>query len=562
MVVEDYPRNTIDLSYSDGSRSRKSPLLSRGKRQVNSPTPPTNTISPPTWWGLWQTSTTTVAPTTPLWWTQPPRPSTAENNSSGRPTVTPQTRSGSPLSKLPLQFAFLVDPAAPSCQEGLYLPKLLAPTPADGERIMAEVNKEVEIRVKAQATHSTIQSLVISGPANITKHRDTNGEFVIRWTPILDDLGEQYPICFAVESLRGSSGYQSEMRCVLVEIRKEQIEATVTCTETTMKVEVEKDSFFGLEEEHLRLSDPSNTICSLDKLSNNTHIVAIIPLNGCGTEIEEDDDYLIFKNEITTVEDDPNELITRKHLVEARFYCQYPKRGNVTLSFSAHRKNVTVWEKGFGKFTYQFQFYQDDQFEAMFDPNLYPLEFDIGNRIYMQIDASTSINNTEMFVESCRAAPYDNPNYHPTYSIIENGCVVDSTVQTYPASNDRQFQFSMEAFKFIGLHDQVYISCTVMMCEAGNPNTRCSRGCMNSTWSNGHNRRKREAMIQSGKHFVSQGPLRLKREADLRGGSAFNLNLVFVAGCLLVAVGMVCGVLIYKTKASRVKYQPLSSYEN
>ncbi|XP_035991734.1 CUB and zona pellucida-like domain-containing protein 1 [Fundulus heteroclitus] len=479
--------------------------------------------------------------------------------SSSTPNVT-----GTPLSKQPLQFSFLVDPPISSCQEGLYLPKLVAPTPAHGERIVAEVNKEIEIRVKAQAAYSTINNIIFSGPSNVTKHRDVNNEFVLRWTPVEDELGDHFAICFVVESVGGSRVYQSEMRCVLVEVRKEQIEATVTCTETTMKVEVEKDSFFGLEEEHLRLSDPSNTICSLDKLSNNTHIVAIIPLNGCGTEIEEDDDYLIFKNEITTVEDDPNELITRKHLVEARFYCQYPKRGNVTLSFSAHRKNVTVWEKGFGKFTYQFEFYQDDQFGPIYDPNFYPLEFDIGDRIYMQIDASSSINNTEMFVESCRAAPYDNPNYHPTYSIIENGCNVDPTLQIYSTSNDRQFRFSMEAFKFIGLHDQVYISCTVMMCEAGNPNTRCSQGCMNSTWSNGHNRRKREAMVQSGKHFVSQGPLRLKREADLRGGSAFNLNLnlVFVAGCLLVAVGMVCGVLIYKTKASRVKYQPLPSYEN
>ncbi|XP_043960290.1 uncharacterized protein LOC122824117 [Gambusia affinis] len=544
LVVEDHPRNTVDLFYSDGSRTRKYPLSAN----PTSPTsPPTSAVSTTPWWGWWPTTTTTTAATSP-WWRMTHRPG--------------YLTSGSPLSKLPLQFAFLVDPAVPSCQEGLYLPQLVAPTPAEGERIMAEVNKEVEIRVRAQATRSAIQSLVVSGPANITKHKDTNNEFVLRWTPVLDDLGENDPICFAVESVSGSSVYQSQTRCVLVEIRKEQIEATVTCSESTMKVEVDKASFFGLQEDHLRLSDPSNTICSLRRHSNSTHIVAIIPLNGCGTQIEEDDDYLIFKNEITTKEDDPNELITRKHLVEARFYCQYPKRGNVTLSFSAHRKNVTVWEKGFGRFTYQFEFYQNDQFEAKYDPNSYPLEYDVGDRIYMQLDASSSVNNTEMFVESCRAAPYDNPNYHPTYSIIENGCGVDPTVQTYTPSNDRQFQFSVEAFRFIGLHDQVYISCTVMMCEAGNPNTRCSRGCSNST---GHNvRRKREAVIESGKHFVSQGPLRLKREADPRGGSAVNLNLnmMFVAGCLLAAVGMICGVIIYKTKTSRAKYQPLPTHES
>ncbi|KAK5608069.1 hypothetical protein CRENBAI_005149 [Crenichthys baileyi] len=457
-----------------------------------------------------------------------------------------------------------VDPPIPSCQEGLYLPQFVAPTPSDGERIVAEVQKELAIRIKAQARYSLIDNLIFSGPTNVTKHRLTHNEFEIRWTPVEDDLGDYYPICFAVESVKGPSVYQTEMRCVLLEIRKEQIEATVTCTESTMKVEVEKASLFGLQEDHLRLSDPSNTICSLDRLSNSTHIVAIIPLNGCGTQIEEDEDNLIFKNEITSTDDAPNTLITRKNLVEARFYCQYPKRGNVTLSFLVHRKNIRVWEKGFGTFTYQFEFYQDDQFGAMFDPNSYPLEFDIGNRIYMQIDASSSVNDTVMFVESCRAAAYDNPNYQPTYSIIDNGCKVDPTVQIYSTPNDRQFRFSMEAFKFIGLHDQVYISCTVMMCEAGNLNTRCSQGCINSTWSNNFGRRKREATVESGKHFVSQGPLRLRRAADPRGGSAFNLNLnlVLVAGCLLLAVGMVCGVIIYRTKTSRAKYQPLPSYEN
>lgn len=128
----------------------------------------------------------------------------------------------------------------------------------------------------------------------------------------------------------------------------------------------------------------------------------------------------MFKNEITTV-DDREDLITRKHLLEVQFYCQYPKRGNVTLGFTAHRKNVTVWEKGFGTFTYVFEFYPNNQFQNMIEPKSYPLEYDIGSRIYMQIEATSSVNNTELFVEFCRAAPYDNPNYWQTYSIIENG---------------------------------------------------------------------------------------------------------------------------------------------
>ncbi|XP_078111659.1 uncharacterized protein LOC144521155 isoform X2 [Sander vitreus] len=551
---------------------------------------PTTTDPPTTPWGWWYTTTPPTNPwwytTTPWWYstTAPPATTTAYTTYAG--TMRNLHATTPPLSKLPLQFSLLVDPPAPSCQEGHYLPQFVHPTPENGARVQAEINKEVEIRVKAQAAYATIHDIIISGPLNISKHRTAYDEFAIKWSPNPDDLGDHYPICFAVESVTGHAGnalpgttlsyhyhpspssqsgvYQSEMRCVLVDIRKEQVKSHVICGESTMTVEVEKSSFRGLSEEHLRLSDPSNTACSLQSYSNSTHIIAVVPLNACGTQIEEDEENLIFKNEITTV-DSTEYLITRKHQLEVQFYCQYPKRGNVTLGFTAHRRNVTVWEKGFGTFTYQFEFYPNAQFQTQIDPNDYPLEYDIGRRIYMQIEATTAVDDTELFVESCSAAPYDNPNYWPTYPIIDNGCNVDPTVELHSPAHQRQFQFSMEAFKFIGLHDQVYISCSVLICESGSPGTRCSQGCLNSTSAgHQHHRRRREAATQTVRHFISQGPLRLRRAAESSGSPVINLNLnlVFIAGCLLAAVGMISAVVIYKAKISRVKYQPLPAFES
>ncbi|KAI9542144.1 hypothetical protein NQZ68_023727 [Dissostichus eleginoides] len=433
-----------------------------------------------------------------------------------------------------------VDPPAPSCVDGLYLPKFVHPTPENGQQINAEVNKEVEIRVRAQASHATLHDIIISGPLNITKHRSTHGDFVIR-----------------------SGIYQSEMRCVLVNIGKILVESHVTCHESSMTVEVTRSSLPGLHEDHLRLNDPSNTACNLQTNSNSTHIIAVVPLNACGTQIEEDEENLVFKNEITTV-DSVHDLITRNHLLEVQFYCQYPKLGNVSQGFTAHRRNVLVWDKGFGKFSYEFEFYPDSQYRQMIDPGLYPLEYDVTERIYMQIEAKSTVNNTELFVESCSAAPYDTPNYWPTYPIIENGCNLDQTVQVHQRANPRQFRFSMEAFKFLGLHDQVYISCSVLMCEAGSSGTRCSQRCINSPLTGHHHHRKREAITQSARHFISQGPLRLKRSAESTGSpvTPLNLNLVFIAGCLLAAVGMISAVALYKVRASKVKYQPLPSFEN
>lgn len=68
-------------------------------------------------------------------------------------------------------------------------------------------------------------------------------------------------------------------------------------------------------------------------------------------------------------------------------------------------------------FTYQFEFYPNNHFQRMIDPNSYPLQYNVGEKVYMEIDASSTVNNTKL---SCRASPYDNLNYPPTYS-IENG---------------------------------------------------------------------------------------------------------------------------------------------
>ncbi|XP_036952451.1 uncharacterized protein LOC119018695 isoform X2 [Acanthopagrus latus] len=604
MVVEDFPKRSISLTYDDGSRSYRAPLPVRAKRQATTTAAPTTswwwwqTTTVPTttsWW--WQPTTTTAAPTTTTptttswwwwqtttvptttsWWWQPTTTTAAPTTTTptttswwwwqtttATPTTTTYTGANNPLSKLPLHFSFLVDPSAPSCQEGLYLPRLLPPTPANGVRIQAEINKELEIKVKAQASAATVIDIIISGPLNISKHRTTNGDFAIRWTPITDELGNYFSICFAVEAMAGSSIYQSEMRCVVVDVVDQIVKSYVSCSESAMTVEIEKSSFPRLSEDHLRLNDPTNTVCSLQRHSNSTHVVAVIPLNACGTQIEEDDDNLIFTNEITTI-DRGTDVITRKHLLEVQVCCQYPKRGNVSQSFTVHRPNVTVWEKGYGKFTYGFEFYPDSTFRTMVDPNLYPLEYEIGSRVFMQIEATSSINNTELFVESCTAAPYDNPNSRPKYTIIENGCNVDSTIQRYTPDNQTQFKFSMEAFKFIGQNNQVYISCSVMMCEAGNPNTRCAQGCINSTQPGGHNIAKREVVTQTSRHLVSQGPLRLKRSAEGAESPVMNLNLnlnlVFIAGCLLAAVGMISAVVMYKTKMSKVKYQPLPTFES
>lgn len=54
-------------------------------------------------------------------------------------------------------------------------------------------------------------------------------------------------------------------------------------------------------------------------------------------------------------------------------------------------------------------------------PNTYPLEYNVGQAIYMEIEPVNLVENTEVFLESCVASPFDNPNYPISYPIITNG---------------------------------------------------------------------------------------------------------------------------------------------
>ncbi|XP_028840932.1 uncharacterized protein LOC114793387 [Denticeps clupeoides] len=326
--------------------------------------------------------------------------------------------------------------------------------------------------------------------------------------------------------------------------------AKVTCNEDSMTVEVEKSGVIGPHEDHLRLNDPSCTL-----YSDATRVLATFSLSTCGTLMEEDEDNIVFKNEIVS-SDEAHDIITRRNEVEIQFYCKYPKKGLVTVQFQAHRPPLTFVQNGFGTFTYQFEFFATKSFVKMRDPQSYPLVYELHDMMFMQIESRSSVPNTELFIESCSAAPSDGQEEALTYPIIRDGCKVDQTVKFY-TSHQSKVQLEMEAFKFIGLHDQVFVTCSVILCDAGNPRSRCARGCTDT----GHSLSKRGAVLQTASHLISQGPLRLRRSSTglVGDGPSPDLNLLLVAGCLLAAVGMVCGVTLYKTRRSEFRYARLPS---
>ncbi|KAJ8248866.1 hypothetical protein GJAV_G00228620 [Gymnothorax javanicus] len=434
MVLEDFPRQTISLSYNDDSKATKSPSVMRRKRE---------------YYDLFYDYD--------HYYTYP--------NITALMT-TPSMPKGDPLSKIPLQFSIQVDSNAPSCTVGEYLPQFLEPTPKNGDIRTVCVGQELIIKLKATATQAQVNNFIISGPQNFTKHRI----------------------------------YHSEMRCIIANVTRLSVNAHVVCSETTMTVEVEKASVVGLHEDHLRLLDASCT-----PISNSTHVIAAVSLGSCGTELKDDGENLIFRNEIMSF-DNPNAVITRVHEVEIEFSCCYPKKSRISLEFSSHKLPYVFTEKGFGQFTYQFEFFQSNLFDKTVAPESYPIQVPLKEKLYMLINSTSSLSDTELFVESCRATPVDDPNYHIYYDIIKDGCIMDDTVVVYP-SNPREYRFEIEAFQFIGQHEEVFISCSVILCQAGNPIVDVLRAAsvpqLPLVYIMFH---KRAAAVETARHSISQGP--------------------------------------------------------
>ncbi|XP_054916792.1 uncharacterized protein LOC129379879 [Poeciliopsis prolifica] len=146
------------------------------------------------------------------------------------------------MTQISVQFVFKVDPAAPSCTAGEYLPRFLPPTPEHGAQFFIDVNKMIEISIRAEATQSVITGIQFSGPFNMAKSSSGSGNFTLRWTPSFsqNDDNESHPICFAVQATASSSVYQSELRCVIVRVGNIPFIATPSPPPKTSHVKVVK----------------------------------------------------------------------------------------------------------------------------------------------------------------------------------------------------------------------------------------------------------------------------------------------------------------------------------
>ncbi|XP_030232055.1 uncharacterized protein LOC115558259 [Gadus morhua] len=456
-----------------------------------------------------------------------------------------------PFSQIYLQFTLQILYPAHNCIAGHVVPQYLLPTASHGDVRQASVGERFQLHIHAQASETKIMDFQISGPQNMAKNMTTgtlgNASVILNWTPALNDLYRLVPVCFTAETYES----QSEMRCVIVMVTRSSTsegKAVVKCSATQMTVSLEKISMDGIDKNWLNMNDPS---CSMS--SNATHIMATMSFNTCGTKLEDNGNFLIFKNEINSFEL-PDTVITRRRQIKIGFSCQFPKTASVSGSYQLHNSDYIFTESSFGSFGYTFGIFKDSSFAHSIATDAYPMEVKLLDPVFMGIRAVSDLPNITLFVESCKATPDDNPENSMFYNIIQNGCVMDETFEAH-TSDPTSFNFELQSFKFVGDFDQVYISCSVILCETGNPTSRCAQGCV----TNPPKIFKRSLHKETAIHSISTGPLKLIREVnspDLRAtvgagklkallgsntssavlGSLFTITVLVLAGFIAVYV--------------------------
>lgn len=91
------------------------------------------------------------------------------------------------------------------------------------------------------------------------------------------------------------------------------------------------------------------------------------------------------------------------------------------------------------------------------------------------------------------------PEYCETTCLNANNCTTWTIVHSCRSMNWFPFHLNHPP-----PHSQVYITCSVILCEPGTPYSRCAQGCLSDP-----SRRRRKSLVkETFSHSITQGPFR------------------------------------------------------
>ncbi|XP_071494246.1 ZP domain-containing protein-like [Diadema antillarum] len=285
------------------------------------------------------------------------------------------------------------------------------------------------------------------------------------------------------------------------------------------------------------------------------HVAISTRYDQCGTIQIQEADYIKFYNKVTyyTPRDrsGTNQIITREHILHINVTCRLEREETLSESFYPVRHSIEYSETGYGEFTITMERYTSSSFNYLADDSAM---VQLGLPLYFGVKL-VAYSDLTLFIDTCWATPTANPLDAIRYSVIENGCREDTTVTFYTQPGNALFEgFDVDAFTFIGDHEQVFIHCDILVCDNSDLNSRCSRGCVTRA------RRDLESRgSQSNPHTLSLGPLSASKPQALSAEDAEDSSVSTLNALVIAAVGFVALVaLIALVVVKRMRGRPQS----
>uniref|UniRef100_A0A8C1V060 Uncharacterized protein n=1 Tax=Cyprinus carpio TaxID=7962 RepID=A0A8C1V060_CYPCA len=231
---------------------------------------------------------------------------------------------------------------------------------------------------------------------------------------------------------------------------------------------------------------------------SSTEVVFSFPLDACGTVKEMMNGYVSYTNNVWASQSQSGE-ITRQSQFLLHVGCRMEPDTMVQIFYKA-MENINANITGTGRFNASIAFYTSSSFnQQIYDS---PYEVNLNQLLYVQVELNRHDNSLDLFLDTCVASPNPSDFKDRSYDLLRNGCPRDNTYYSYTSGEHYYAQFSLQAFKFLRTHADVYLQCKVIICPDSDYNSRCQQGC--------HFRHKRSLDSTYHTNTVKLGPIKLK----------------------------------------------------
>ncbi|XP_069468090.1 deleted in malignant brain tumors 1 protein-like [Ambystoma mexicanum] len=245
---------------------------------------------------------------------------------------------------------------------------------------------------------------------------------------------------------------------------------SLTCSGDSMQVVITTANLrtLGYSARELFLNNPN----CLSKVGEDL-IIYDIPYSGCGTVKQVENGTITYSNTLRAY---PSVgPVTRQKKLSVDLHCRMYPETAVEFMYIAD-DTMELSRTQYGHYDVNGSFYQSSSFYQRVMQS--PYYVSLNQELYLQATIESSDHSLQLFLDTCKSTP-DPANFtSQTYILIENGCVRDSTYQTYFSPSADSVRFSFRAFNFVRPGSSVYLRCKMVICSGLDYSSRCRQGCL------------------------------------------------------------------------------------